>query len=1025
MSESKNQFAGTLLLIGTVAAIICAVLSFQHLRTYPLHDDGVTWVDRASARNQDAAKQRNGHQQAAGADTRVVASHIVEGSAGDRAGIRFGDELVQIKQFPIHRALDVPPALWQIPLLGQTRYTLRRNGIEFTKDNIFIQPAPRDSSVFYQFVVGIGYLIIGLFVYYRRTSAAKAQHFFLLCLVSFIASTFHYSGKLNTFDEAMYWGNLAANLFAPAIFLHFCLTFQPSPRFLQSRRSLSLLYLPSAVLLVSFLGASLGLLRFTSSLLEVRWLLDRLSMGFSVLLYVGGALALGFDYQHAEDPVLRRQLKYLRNGALVGISPFALLYALPYVCGAVPSHLMNLSVLSMGLIPLTWAYAITRYRLMDVDIIFQQGYVYTLATLAVIGTCYGLIFLVFNTATIAPPAFVVLIAIATFLFQPIRRWIQEQLDRWVFYRDRYDARLTLLEFARELSSETDQNAMLAKVSDRLKRTLSIQRIGFFLKDDQTGDFVLHSASERANQRSGRAGRARTQPQDLAFLKRSPEAPYLFFERPKYLRDIVSQSWPESVRETIADLDFTYYIACKSRGQVIAYFGASRTTEGDFLSSDDIELLVTLSNYVAIAIENSRLYTSLQEKVDEYERLKEFSENIVESISVGILAVGLDDCVESWNPQIEKLMGISREQAMGRPLNELFSDTMLQKFEEARRPEARARNRIHNFYKVALEPRRQPGQVRSDKSNTGQIQYLPNQIGQNQNGYGGLELAKSPTPSRGSVVNLAIAPLVSKDLRQIGRLIILDDITDRDDLERRLVQADKLSSIGLLAAGVAHEVNTPLAVISTYAQMLSKQVSGDEAQSKLAEKIAKQTFRASEIVNSLLNFSRTSPTEFGELELNRVLRETASLVEHQFDKAGVTTSSDFAESLPLIRGNAGKLQQVFLNLFINARDAMVGGGTLRVRTWAEGNFVHIEIADTGQGIAPDLLPRIYDPFFTTKGPKKGTGLGLSITYGIVQEHNGIIEVESEPGHGTRFRLEFPTIGSHLASQMDVRREAQPA
>lgn len=986
VSETKSQFAGTLLLIGTIAAIICAVLSFRHLQTYPLHDDGVTWIDRQGPQG----------------EMRVIATHIVDGSAGDRAGIRVGDQLIKIKSFEIHRGLDVPAALWQVPLLGQTRYTLRRNGIEFAKDNIFIQPAPRDSAVYYQFAVGVAYLVIGLFVYYRRTSAAKSQHFFILCLLSFIGATFHYSGKLNTFDEVMYWGNLIANLFAPAIFLDFCLSFQPSPKFFRSRTGFTLLYLPSLLIVLAFVTTSLGLLHFNSSLLEVRWLLDRVAVGFSILLYFGGAMALGLDYQHAEDPVLRRQLKYLRNGALVGILPFGLLYAVPYLFGAVPSHLMNLSVLSMGLIPLTWAYAITRYRLMDVDIIFQQGYVYTLATLAVIGTCYGLIFLVFNTATIAPPAFVVLIAIATFLFQPIRRWIQEQLDRWVFYRDRYDARLTLLEFARELSSETDQDVMLAKVSERLKRTLSIQRIGFFLKDNAANTFVLHSLS----QRSGRIVKQRAETPDLAFLHRSTETPYLFFERPKHLRDIVSQAWPQSVRDTIADLDFTYYIACKSRGQVIAYFGVSRTTEGDFLSSDDIELLVTLSNYVAIAIENSRLYSSLQEKVDEYERLKEFSENIVESISVGILAVGLDDCIESWNPQTEKLMGITREEAIGRPLNQLFSDGMLQKFEEGR-----GQDKIYNFYKVPLEPRC------SEES--------PARAGMTHNGYGGLELTKGANPARCSVVNIAIAPLVSKNMEQIGRLIILDDVTDRDELERRLMQADKLSSIGLLAAGVAHEVNTPLAVISTYAQMLSKQVSGDETQSKLAEKIAKQTFRASEIVNSLLNFSRTSPTELTELDLNKVVRETAGLVEHQFEKVGVVTNLVLAENLPAIRGNAGKLQQVFLNLFINARDAMAGGGALGIRSWAEENFVHVEIADTGQGIPPELLPRIYDPFFTTKAPKKGTGLGLSITYGIVQEHNGMIEVDSTPGQGTRFHLEFPTLAGRLVKAVGTRREAQPA
>ncbi len=922
-----------------------------------------------------------------------------------------------IDRFPIKSSLDVPRALWQIPLLGQTRYTLRRNGIEFQKDDIFIRAAPRDSALYYEYLVGIAYLAIGLFVYYRRTSAVKSLHFFVLCLVSFIASSFHYSGKLNTFDEAMYWGNVAASLFAPAIFLHFCLTFHVCPAWLRRRGAWLSLYLAPAALLAFAVLSAEGVLRFSSPLLEVRWFLDRVILGFSLVLYFAGAAALGFDLARAEDPVARRQLKYLRNGALVGLAPFAFLYAIPYIAGAVPTHVMNLSVLSMALIPLTWAYAITRYRLMDVDIIFQQGYVYTLATLAVIGTFYGLIFLIFNTRTIPAPAFVVLIAFATFVFQPIRRWIQEQLDRRVFYRDRYDARATLIEFARELSSETDLNAMLARVSDRLLRTLSIQQIGFFLGDedgfeneqnergsaeapDSQGKFRLHSLT----QKTGRHAKALNGAFDLRFLEGSFDKPYLFFERPKHLRDIVSQEWPPSVRNTIAELDFTYYVSCKSRGKTIAFLGVSRTTEGDFLSSDDVELLVTLSNYVAIAIENSRLYASLQRKADEYERLKEFSENIVESISVGILAADLNDRVESWNTQIERLTGIPREQALGKRLNELFSPELCEKFEEFR-----GRAGIHNAYKVALEPRAEAIEPADGDTN----------------GHHGLELTKRPERARESIVNLAIAPLVSKDLKQIGRLIIFDDVTDRDDLERRLVQADKLSSIGLLAAGVAHEVNTPLAVISTYAQMLAKQVTGDDQKSKLLEKIAKQTFRASEIVNSLLNFSRTSPTDFVELDLNRVIRDTATLVEHQFEKARIITHLTLTEGLPEVRGNAGKLQQVFLNLFINARDAMPGGGLLSVRTWAETGFAHIEIADTGQGIPTEHLARIYDPFFTTKGPKKGTGLGLSITYGIVQEHNGIIEVDSAVGRGTRFRLEFPAVAVRPARTVGAARKALPA
>jgi signal transduction histidine kinase len=193
-------------------------------------------------------------------------------------------------------------------------------------------------------------------------------------------------------------------------------------------------------------------------------------------------------------------------------------------------------------------------------------------------------------------------------------------------------------------------------------------------------------------------------------------------------------------------------------------------------------------------------------------------------------------------------------------------------------------------------------------------------------------------------------------------------------------------------------------------MLAKQVAEDSQKSMILDKIAKQTFRASEIVNSLLNFSRTSTTSFGDVSLNRVIQETLSLLEHQLQKAGVQLRTDFDPDLPAVHGNAGKLQQVFLNLFLNARDAMSGGGTLEIRTWTEGAGVRAEVADSGPGIAPEHIHRIYDPFFTTKAARKGTGLGLSVTYGIIQEHGGSIEVSNRRCGGAAFRLELPVSAS---------------
>jgi signal transduction histidine kinase len=336
-------------------------------------------------------------------------------------------------------------------------------------------------------------------------------------------------------------------------------------------------------------------------------------------------------------------------------------------------------------------------------------------------------------------------------------------------------------------------------------------------------------------------------------------------------------------------------------------------------------------------------------------------------------------VESWNTQIEQLSGVPRDRALGQKLADLFPSALAGEFDRVR-----GETGIHHIYKFVLRPAAGGG--------------APPGPGGNGRGL--------PACFREATLNIAIAPLVSKDQRQIGRLIIFDDVTDRAELERRLVQADKLSSIGLLAAGVAHEVNTPLAVISTYAQMLAKQVADDSQKSLILDKIAKQTFRASEIVNSLLNFSRTSTLSFGDVNLNRVIQETVSLLEHQLQKSGIQVKADLDPGLPLVHGNVGQLQQVFLNLFLNARDAMPAGGALEVRTRPDGSGARVEVDDTGHGIAPENLHRIYDPFFTTKPARKGTGLGLSVTYGIIQEHGGSIEVSNRPGGGARFRLELP-------------------
>ncbi|MBI3665611.1 MAG: PAS domain S-box protein [Acidobacteria bacterium] len=957
LRELPFRFPRALLTLLTIAAVLASILNFQQQRRFELPEDGVAWLDTAAG---------------------VEASRIHPAGPAARSGMQPGDRLLAINGVEVKNALRIPQILFGIGAWKKAEYTILRQGVEL-RTTLIVQPAEGSPILYYLYVVGLMHLLIGLFVFYRREGAPLSQHFYVYCLASFLVYCFHYTGKLNNFDRAMYWGNVWALLFMPALFLHFCWRFsQTGPWSGRPVARTALVYLPPFSVMAAYLAAAMGVARTAWSSLKLSWTLDRISLGLLALYFLAAALALEQGYRRTsetEDTLLRQQLKWLRRGTCWGIAPFVAVYAIPYLLGVAPHSYMSLAVLSLGLIPLTFAYAILRHRLLDVDVIFRRGFAYSLATMAVLGAFYVGILTVGdmfhrNFQELGQAGWITAVLVAAFLFQPLRAWIQERLDRY-FYRERYDYRRTLVTFARELSAETNLEAMLRSVTERLAQTLGSRRVAIFL-GGEGGRWEL-ARGLGLRDRQGRAIRPGDF-LDLSFLEPArPESsptpkPYLFFESTRWRLDGAA-----SVRSTIADLDLTYYLPCSARGRTVAFLGLGRTESHDYLSGEDLELLVTLGGYLGIAVDNARLYHSLQQKVEQYERLKDFSENIVESIHVGILAVDLEDRVESWNTQLELMYGVSRDQAVGRPLAELFPEDLVKEFVRVREETG-----IHNIYKFRLRP-----------------ETLP---------------APPSKPLGDRILNIAIAPLVAKNFDRIGRLIIFDDVTDRIELEQQLLQAEKMSSIGLLAAGVAHEVTTPLAVISTYAQMLAKQVSQDEQKARLLEKIAAQTFRASEIVNSLLNFSRTSATEFSRVHLNQIIRETCSLVEHQFKKAGIRVEAELDEQLPEIEGNSGKLQQVLLNLFLNAKDAMAKGGVLTVRTSSghngSGGAVRVEVADTGVGIAAEDLNRIYDPFFTTKGGQKGTGLGLSVSYGIIQEHSGTISAESQPGKGSLFRLEFP-------------------
>ncbi len=919
----RVSLGAVVLALATLAAVIFALINFDQRSRFEVVYDGVAWLDT---------------------DHGIQASRVSPNSPATRAGIRPDDVLLTINSAPVTRAAEVARRLERAGLWTQVRYKLSRGGAEF-ETPLLTAPAEKPlATENYLRIVGLLYLFIGLFIFIRRWNAPRAVHFYVFCLVSFILWSFHFSGKLDTFDWEVYWSEIVARLLAPALLLHFALVFPGrSETAIRSSSKLLAVYTPPLALLLIHISTALNALGFVPWL-GAYLLLRKIEFGYLALCFLAAGLVFYRSYRQAPSGVLRQQLKWLTGGTLAGSLPVSLLYIVPLVFGVTLRPWMQFSVLSLVLIPLCFGYAVIRYRLMDVDIIFKRGLAYTAATAGVAAVYFAMVALIaeiFHTPTNGPAGGMIAIVMAAFLFQPFRAWIQARLDRF-FYRDRLDYRRTLIEFGRTLTNEVRFDPMLGSVMDRISQTLLVDRLAIFVEN----------AVQPGQMRLARSMGVRlSESLDLSFLE--PARPEfargaLFFESPRAARD-----GSDSVRRTLEQLDLNYFVPCRIREHTVAVLGLGKTVDGDFLSSDDVELVETIAGYVAVALDNAQLYSSLEQKALEIVRLKDFSENIVESLNVGVLSVDLEGIVESWNTRMEQLFGVARQEAVGRQLSSLLPEEL------AREIDARGdQEQITGIYKQRL--------------------------------------------------NVSITPLVSKSNERIGRLLLFDDVTQRERLEEQMSQTEKLTSLGLLAAGVAHEVNTPLAVISNYIQMLAKQMPEGDPRQSIIDKIVKQTFRASEIVNNLLNFSRTGAAEAADIDVNRVVEETLSLVAHPLKTSHIQVVKQLGEPLPAVRGSANKLQQVFLNLFLNARDAMPGGGMLEVRTTAHNGSVEIEVGDTGAGIPREHIHRIFDPFFTTKANGRGTGLGLSVSYGIIKEHSGKIDVRSTPGKGTSFHVEFPAV-----------------
>ena len=939
---------GVLLGAGVVAVLGCLALANVAVQaTWRAVADGVRWEQRPEG---------------------LVAETVEPGTAGARAGLFPGDILLDVDGEPVESHADLRVLLRvgadrDAPL----RYTVLRLG-ESRAYRVTVERVPAVNLPIYLALAGVGLfgLLVGASVRIRRPGHQATLHFFWLTVAFFGVFAFSFSERLDRLDWVFFWADEVSLLLLAPLFLHFALVFPERSsgwmRRLPGVRVLPAVYAPALLLGAAQAAAVLqggGGGAFTGTV-ETIWELQHLYLAGCIL---GGLAAMTTALRRVTSVTARRQLRWVVSGAVLGGVPFTCTYAIPYALGFTPAAGLELTALPLALVPLAFASAIVHYRLRDVEVIVKRNLGYA-AVAAAMATLYLALTYLWSEVVIESSdghdSLIALLtaAVVILLAGPVKRAIQTLVDR-AYYRERFDHRRALVRFARDLNADLDLARLSERLVSQVSQSLGVERMALLLSPSLASEGASAPAGDfRPIRWTGLERPLPLLPRASAIGRRLAAQHTALLDDPATIR-----KYPSEELAAWRDRGLYYFVPCIAEGATIAVMALGRKESGGPLSSEDITLLGAVAGQVAMAVANGRLYGQLQAKARELDRMRQFSERIVDSLSDGLLVLDVEDRVVRSNPRLEELYGLPRETAVGARLEDLFDADFVRRLRQAR-AETPARGVL---YRVPLVSRHEP--------------------------------------PRSLLVNAATAPLQAPDGSQGGTTVIVEDITSRVQLEEQLQISEKMASIGLLAAGVAHEVNTPLTGISSFTQMLLDGADPADPRTRLLEKIERQTFRAAKIVNGLLNLARPSDAK-GPLDLNAVINDVLSLLEHQLENGNVRIRRMLAEAPPVVQGVEFKIQQVFLNLFLNARDSMPAGGWLTVSTRHVDGRAVVEVGDTGAGIPPEHLSRIYDPFFTTKAAGQGTGLGLSITYGVIQEHRGTMECDSQPGRGTRFRIRLP-------------------